>query len=203
MSSSKALQPTRKKILKAALKLFSREGYIGATTRDIAKEAGIAEVTLFRYFPSKEKLLEEVLKSYSFLPALKGIMPDIKRMQYEDALAVIAKRFLETLTLRKDMIRIMQSEIHRYPQKIHKLYNSFLNELFTTLASYFEEMQKKGILKNFDTLLGGRAFLGMFFSYFNARELMMLKKYRVDDTAMVIKEYVKIFTAGTLKEAKS
>jgi AcrR family transcriptional regulator len=199
MSTTEGIHHTRDRILETALKLFSQKGYLGATTRDIAKEAGIAEITLFRYFPSKEKLFEEMLNSYSFLPALKGIMPDIKKMRYEDALTVIAKRFLESLNLRKDMIKIMHSEIHRYPEKIHKIYYSFIAELFTTLAAYFDDLQKEGILKSFNTELGGRAFLGMFFSYFNARELMMLKKYRDDDTERIIKEYVKIFAAGTLK----
>ena len=47
---------TRDKILEAALFLFSKKGYLGATTKEIAKEAGIAELTLFRHFASKEKL---------------------------------------------------------------------------------------------------------------------------------------------------
>jgi AcrR family transcriptional regulator len=190
---------TRDIILKTALKLFSKKGYIGATTKEIAREAGIAEVTLFRYFPSKERLFEEVINTFSFLPALKGLLPRIEKMPFEKALTHIAKEFLDTLTLRKDLIRIMLSEIHRYPEKIHKIYNVFINELHKTLASYFTVMQKKGILRSYDTELGARVFLGMFFSYFNAREFLMIKKYRATDKSKVIKEFVKIFVRGTLK----
>jgi AcrR family transcriptional regulator len=190
---------TRYKILETALKLFSKKGYIGATTKEIAREAGIAEVTLFRYFPSKERLFEEVINTYSFLPALKGLLPRIEKMPFENALTHIAKNFLDTLTLRKDLIRIMLLEIHRYPEKIHKIYNVFINELHKTLASYFTLMQKKGILRSYDTELGARVFLGMFFSYFNAREFLMIKKYRATDKSKVIKEFVKIFVRGTLK----
>jgi len=181
---------TREKILETALKLFSEKGYLGATTKEIAKEAGIAEVTLFRHFASKEKLFEEVINKGSFLPAL---------MPYEDALIRIAGRFLEILHLRKDLIKIMQSEFRRYPEKIHEIYHAFIDEIFRTLASYFNDMQKKGILINFNTESGARAFLGMFFSYFNAQELMMRKKYRDMNTDTTIKEYVKIFARGTLK----
>ena len=49
------------RILEAALKVFASEGYTGATTRRIAEEANVAEVTLFRKFQSKENLLREVL----------------------------------------------------------------------------------------------------------------------------------------------
>lgn len=190
---------TREKFLKTALKVFSQKGYLGATTKEIARETGFAEVTLFRYFSSKEKLFEEVINTYSFLPALKGLLPKISTMTFENALTLIAGNFLDTLAARKDLIRIMLSEIPIYPRKIHKIYNAFIVELHETLASYFTAMQKEGVLRAYDAELGARVFLGMFFSYFNAKEFLMLKKYRATDDNKVIKEFVNIFVRGTLK----
>lgn len=190
---------TRNKILETALKLFSKKGFLGATTKEIAKDAGIAEVTLFRHFPSKEKLFEDMINTYSFLPILKGLIPEISKMPYEKALVVIAKRFLDTLDTRKEMIQIMHSEVRRYPEKIHKIYHGFIDETIRTLASYFNEMYQKGILREFDIESGARAFLGMFFSYFNAKEFHMFKKYRNSENDKIIKEFVDIFLRGTLK----
>ncbi|MFN3395825.1 MAG: TetR/AcrR family transcriptional regulator [Thermodesulfovibrionales bacterium] len=188
---------TRQKILEAGLKLFSEKGFIGATTKEIAKEAGIAEITLFRHFPTKENLFEEVISRYSFLPALKNLLPEIKQLPYEDALSAIARKFLDNLFLRKDMIRIMQSEIHRYPEQMQKVYNSLIDEVIRTLASYFEEMQEKGMLSEFDADMGARAFFGMFFSYFNAQEFKMRKKFKGDDREKTIREFIRIFSEGT------
>ncbi len=190
---------TKDRILKTSLKLFSKKGYLGATTKEIAKEAGIAEVTLFRHFSSKEKLFEEVLNTYSFLPVLKGLIPEVSHMPPQNALTVIAKRFLDTLDSRKEMIQIMNSEMRRYPEKIYKIYHGFIDEMIRTLASYFHAIHKKGILRKFDTESGARAFLGMFFSYFNAKEFYMFKKYRDIDTSKIIREFVDIFLRGTLK----
>ncbi|MEW6570912.1 MAG: TetR/AcrR family transcriptional regulator [Nitrospirota bacterium] len=190
---------TKNKILETALELFSKKGYLGATTKEIAKEAGIAEVTLFRHFPSKEKLFEEVINTYSFLPILKGLLPEISKIPYEKALSVIAKRFLDTLDSRKAMIQIMHSEVRRYPEKIHKIYHGLIDEMIKTLALYFQEMHKKGIVKEFDIECGARAFLGMFFSYFNAKEFHKFKKFRDIDTDKIIKEFVNIFSRGTSK----
>ncbi len=53
--------PARERLLAAAAEVFSREGLQGATTRVIAREAGVSEVTLFRLFENKERLLAEVL----------------------------------------------------------------------------------------------------------------------------------------------
>jgi len=47
---------TKQAILKAALELFSQKGFYQATTREIARKAGVAEGTIFNYFPTKEDL---------------------------------------------------------------------------------------------------------------------------------------------------
>jgi len=52
---------TRDRILDAALLAFARDGLQGATTRTIAQEAGVNEVTLFRHFQNKEGLLGAVM----------------------------------------------------------------------------------------------------------------------------------------------
>ncbi len=52
---------TEEKIKKAALKIFSRKGFDGTTTREIAKEAGISSAALHYYFRRKDKLFAHVL----------------------------------------------------------------------------------------------------------------------------------------------
>lgn len=199
MHHTEELQPTRDKILETALRLFSKEGYLGATTRRIALEAGIAEVTLFRYFPSKEKLFEETLKTYSFLTELKEFLPDIMGMTYEAALAMIAKRYFEALVRRKDIIKIIHSEMQRYPEKILKIKHSFRDEIHKVLALYFSDMQKKGVLREFDTEYAARLFFGMLFSYFMDEEFLMRKRYRSVGLDTTISVYVDIFARGTVK----
>src|SRR5262249_37309353 len=49
-------QATRQRILDSARQLFNRDGFAGASTRDLARAAGIAAGTLFNYFPTKEAI---------------------------------------------------------------------------------------------------------------------------------------------------
>lgn len=51
----------REHLLEAAVKVFADAGFRGATTRRIAQEAGVNEVTLFRQFGSKEGLIVEAV----------------------------------------------------------------------------------------------------------------------------------------------
>lgn len=44
-------------LLEAGLELFERQGYEQTTVAEIARAAGVTEMTFFRYFPAKEHLL--------------------------------------------------------------------------------------------------------------------------------------------------
>src|SRR5438445_3523370 len=43
-------------VMRAALRLFVKKGIDGTTIKDIAKEAGVAEGSLYRHFKSKDDL---------------------------------------------------------------------------------------------------------------------------------------------------
>ncbi len=192
-------QDTRRKILETALKLFSQKGYLGATTKEIASLAGVAEITLFRYFPSKEVLFEEVINNFSFYPKLKEILNEIKDKPYREALITIASEFLILLKSKKELIKIMQCEMERYPDKIQKIHDTIIYNTTQLLSSYFKSLQEKGVLRNFDSESGAMAFLGMFFSYFYVKEFKKLSYYREEETKKVIEEFVDIFINGTLQ----
>lgn len=51
----------RKQLLRAAITVFARSTYHGATTKNIAEEAGVTEALLYRYFASKRELFTEAV----------------------------------------------------------------------------------------------------------------------------------------------
>ncbi|MDB4992660.1 MAG: Transcriptional regulator, TetR family protein [Myxococcaceae bacterium] len=78
-SSTTALPglPRRETILRAALELFVERGFHGASVPAIAERAGIAAGTMYRYFPSKEALVNELYRALkqSLLAALLADFP--------------------------------------------------------------------------------------------------------------------------------
>ena len=54
---------TRDRLVRAALELFTTQGYHVSTTPEIAAKAGVAEGTIYRHFASKEQLLNEVYRA--------------------------------------------------------------------------------------------------------------------------------------------
>jgi len=190
---------TKQRLLDATLKLISEKGYLGSTTREIAQEAGVTELTLFRHFGTKEKLFEALLRNHTFLPRLKELLPELDGLSYGDSLRLIATRFLLSLKERKSLVKIMYSEGTIYPEKIKKLYNKFADDLRLTLASYFRGLQKKGLLRTVSPEMAAQLFLGMLFSYFRSEEIMRAGGMKKQTREKNIKEFVDIFMFGTMK----
>lgn len=190
---------TKEQLLKATLKLVSEKGYLGATTREIAHEAGVTELTLFRHFGTKEKLFEELLNSHTFLPMIRELRPLLDDLGYDEALRLIASRFLLSLKERKSMVKIMYSEVTIYPEKVRGLYNNFIDDVRSVLASYFRTLKERGILRGISPEIAARTFLGILFSYFRTEEIMRdtgMKKGKMEKN---VREIVDIFMHGTLK----
>ncbi|MGB7087140.1 MAG: TetR family transcriptional regulator [Phormidesmis sp.] len=88
---------SREKIIRSALSLFADQGITATTTKQIAEQAGVNEVTLFRQFGSKQGLLLAVLKEASILEKMQAALTDIvgsnaPLMAYsESGLALLAK----------------------------------------------------------------------------------------------------------------
>jgi AcrR family transcriptional regulator len=192
---------TKELLLQASLKLISEKGYIGATTREIANEAGVTELTLFRHFGSKERLFEELLNGYTFLPKLKELLPELEGLSCEDALTLIAMRFLITLKERKSFIKIMYSEVTIYPDQIRAVYNKFIDDLRATMASYIKSLQERGVVRaDLSPEMTGRVFLWIFIAYFRSEEIMRPTGMKKNAMQKHVREMIDIFTRGILKE---
>ncbi|HEX8089911.1 MAG TPA: helix-turn-helix domain-containing protein, partial [Blastocatellia bacterium] len=51
----------RRQIVSVAAKLFSRKGFSGTTTKEIAEGAGVSEAMIFRHFATKSELYAAIL----------------------------------------------------------------------------------------------------------------------------------------------
>jgi len=74
---SRSARQTRDRLARAAVELFTTRGYHETTTPLLAERAGVAEGTIYRHFPSKDDLLNEVFRAAAraFLEPLKAADP--------------------------------------------------------------------------------------------------------------------------------
>ncbi len=58
------MSETKQRILDAAVQLFSRQGFRGTSTRELARLDDVNEASIFRYFPHKQELFLAALESH-------------------------------------------------------------------------------------------------------------------------------------------
>lgn len=193
---------TREKLLEATLELISEKGYIGATTREIASRAGVSELTLFRKFSRKERLFEEMLEKYTFLPRLRGLIEEISDMPAREGLNTIGVRYLKTLHERRALVQILMSEISHYPHKVRTIHQQVIENLARTLESYLVDCQARGEIRPLDMDYASFAFLRVLFSTFLYESVMAGREMDHDRIEVVVSMLVETILNGiaTIRE---
>jgi len=106
----------RDRILAAAARVYAETGFRGATTRRIADEAGVNEITIFRQFGSKAALIDEALRSRTgglAAPAYPPL-PEVP-VDPEAELTAWCGAYLEQLRAARSLIRKSMSELEERP----------------------------------------------------------------------------------------
>ena len=176
---SAALKPvptaTHQRLLAAAARVFARNGLEGATTREIAREAGVNEVTLFRHFQSKEKLLTAVVQGIlDQQDAALTVPPVLAPGKHPGSahtpgdlradLLEYARRYEEFLQSNMPLLRTMIGEIHRYSAHEVRVLKSIFAPLKAELLATVEAARRAGKLRpGIDPTVVADAFGGMFF----------------------------------------
>ncbi len=104
---------SRQKLLEATLRVFAEAGFRGATTRRIAEEAGVNEVTLFRHFRSKAVLIEEAAQLYG-RRRMEVSLPE-EPVEPLEELSVWCTRQLGFLRDTRTLIRRCMAELDEHP----------------------------------------------------------------------------------------
>src|SRR4051812_28532575 len=106
-SASPKPNPTRQRLLDAAFSICAQRGLHAATTREIADSAQVNEVTLFRHFGSKEKLIAALFERSvaAQTEALSDAEPDANDLV--DDLHRYARRFNQMLFEHEPLIRTL------------------------------------------------------------------------------------------------
>lgn len=102
-------QARRDSIIKAAVQVFINKGYQGATTSDIAREAQISEVTLFRYFDTKRQLFEVAIQPL-IVSSLEQTMSQTADFNPHKKLKHLISERIELISLHKDVIKLVLME---------------------------------------------------------------------------------------------
>lgn len=133
----------REQLLEAAVKVFAIAGFRGATTRRIALEAGVNEVTLFRQFGSKEGLiLEAVLRSVERLQD-EAVLPLVPTDPGAELLDWTTRHF-EFVLRNNRLIKAAMADAQSHPD-MACIGERIGTSIELTLRAYLERLREAGL----------------------------------------------------------
>src|ERR1700736_4665150 len=139
---------TRERLLDAATQTFSTDGLRGATTREIARKAGVNEVTLFRHFKSKEQLLRAVL--------LRGLAGEVAIMDQHsswkenlrESMEKYAHHYYSHMEKKKGIARAFLAEAQVLPKSMQTMIADVIRPVRERLILILTDAQRAGVVRN-------------------------------------------------------
>jgi AcrR family transcriptional regulator len=162
----------REQIIRMATDLFSRDGFRGATMRQLAEKAGISEAMIYHHFPSKEALYDAMLQQK--LESSKHLFYPLEAAsagQDRTVLETIVGNFLREGRNDISYMRMLlysALEGHEYARKV---VNGPVQDFYGFLGSYLEERMKSGVMKGMNGQLAARLLMGMAYHATLLREI--------------------------------
>lgn len=186
-------ESTRDKIIESSIRLFTQQGYKKTTTKLIAKEAGVNEVTIFRQFQNKEGIVKAIV--ISKLPYLRSIQTYLENESVFDVeidLIEVGKLYYEGISKNIEMLMVLY---HEMGPAFQQAFAIIPNELKQTLVNYFIKMQHDKKIIDMDPKI-----LALSFTSSNIGFALINEFFKEGFVTFSSKEYIekniKIFAKG-------
>ncbi|MDP4126742.1 MAG: helix-turn-helix domain-containing protein [Bacillota bacterium] len=192
------------KILKAALKVFTEKGYSASTTSEIAREAGVAEGTIFRHFNTKKEILLATLipLMQNFIGpgvtnSLHNLLLEYDHLPMEDVLLLILEDRQKHISALWPLLRVVIIEANYHPELKEVLLNNVVTLAQESLLTFLKQRQSKGELReDLDVWVMMRSIVGAFGAYLVSQSLFP-EREQDHDNRQELKVIVDLFLRGT------
>ena len=137
----------REAILRAAITVFAHNGYFNAKVADIAREAGVADGTVYLYFKSKEEILHSIFDR-SVDEAIADAKKQLARISDpKEKLRQIARLHLERLGADRNLAVVFQVELRGSTKFMEEFSAAGFAEYLSLIRMTFEEGQRAGVFR--------------------------------------------------------
>jgi len=147
LNSQRPAGDKRTAIIRAAISVFAHNGYFNSKVADIAREAGVADGTVYLYFKSKEEILHSI-----FDRTVDEAVADARK-QLDDIsdprekLRQIARLHLERLGADRDLAVVFQVELRGSTKFMEEFSAAGFAGYLALIRSTFEEGQRAGVFR--------------------------------------------------------
>jgi AcrR family transcriptional regulator len=192
----------KKQLLEIAMKLFSKQGFDGTSTREIADAAGINEALIFRHFRTKEDLFWAVLSDRVEHRGRNRRMRELARSQgdFREVLVGITETLLDRTDDDAAVTRLLLYSALRNPGLSHRFFRAYGQEKLDLLASHICVGIEARHLRAVNPAVAARSVLGMIVYHYLLKEVFGVSHSRTIPTRELAEELVGIFLHGISAE---
>ena len=167
------VEDRREQIMDAAMRVFARKGFKGATNKDIAEEAQITPGLIYHYFKSKEDLLKAAIEEHSPVGLIHTFPEAMLNQPPEVFLKFMAQQILE-ITESEPFVRLLRVFLPEviYNPEVVPFNLAAIQEVSEFLVGYFEAKMANGEMRNFDPSLAVEVFTGSLFAFVIRRRIL-------------------------------
>ncbi len=179
------------RITHAAVVLFSRQGYRGTTTQEIARLADTSEVTVYRYFKHKEDIFWLALASSFKTIKLRmdSLDSSLKSQTPERALPQILGLLVDSIIYCPELPRLVAVAFLEHRGKAERFCYEYLAPLFNAIANYLESNIESGRIRKLDPAMVTAAIALMVVAHPEISMLIEGYKHTRSSTREVINDY--------------
>jgi len=187
----------RRVIIEAALSLFSRKGFRGTTTKEIAHAAGCSEATLFKHFATKDALYSAILASKVQIE--ETLAKARQAAARKDDAGVFRAVGLEGLTQTEQdpsLMRLLLFSALEGHALAHTFFETQVRSFHEFLGRYIDERIAEGVFRPVNPLVAARGFVGMIVHYLLVHEIYGIKRPAGFLPEQVVDTFVTLFCDG-------
>ena len=188
----------RQQIMDAAIKVFSKKGFNGTTTKEIARAAGVAEGTIFRYFKTKKDLFLNLVSPY-VVQSLADTLDEVSGENDETVFRAILRNRLQIINDNIDLAKLLIAESQFHPELRDQFVSKIVMEAAGLLERYISQRIKDGEYKDIEPAVAARALAGMTGIFVLWKEYLAGDKYIAFEEEGVIDTITDIFLNGIRK----
>jgi AcrR family transcriptional regulator len=190
----KVVEDRRDQIIDAAMQVFAQKGFIRATNKDIAREAGITPGLIYYYFESKEDLLKTIIETRSPAQLMTTLPPQVFELPPQVFLPMLILRALSIIESEQfiQMVRMLLPELV-HNTEVAPIIFPMIQRLLQFIGKYFEAQIAKGALRRVDGVLTAQVMVGSVFVFVLRRQILgdpAALEYTHEQIAEVVSETV-------------
>jgi len=187
----------RQQIVEAAIDLFSRKGFRGTTTREIAEAAGISEAMIFKHFATKQELYSAIIEAKSETEELlASAARAASRKDDPGVFRSVGLKMMEQTEKDPSLMRLLLFSALEGHELSDIFFESRVRRLHEFLSSYIRTRIEEGAFRPVDSLVAARGFIGMTVHYLLIHELFGVKRPPRSSPEEVVQTFVSIFLRG-------